>query len=206
MHRRIAPLVGLVALCSVLAVWLVAVPLVSAGNPCFHGFTMPSPSRGTDAQIKLAPCAFAPTVTSVAVGSTVTFYNGPGFTHLITGANQAWGSPDVEVQPNRTVAYVFDKAGTYPYACALHPGMSGVIVVGDATTGAAAAAGANTTSGGGTTAVAAQQPTPAAASPADAPGLVAISAAAGALVGAVVVWVSVRRRAVRRDEPAAGIA
>ena len=208
MLRRFAPLLGLAVLCSALALCLVAVPMVSAGNPCFHGFTMPAPSKGTDAQIKLAPCAFSPTVTSVAVGATVTFYNGPEFTHLITGANQAWGSPDVEVQPNRTVAYVFEKAGTYPYACALHPGMSGVIVVGDATTGAAAAAGAaSTTTGTGTTSTsAAKQPTAAAVSPADAAGFIAISGAAGALVGAVVVWASMRRRAVRREEPATGIA
>lgn len=203
--RRLAPFFGLAAMFSVLTLWLVAVPLVSAGGSCFHGFKMPATSTGTVAEIKLEPCAFAPTVTSVEVGSTVTFRNGPNFTHLITGANQAWGSRDVEVQPNKTVAYVFDKAGTYPYACALHPGMSGVIVVGDvasAGSGTAAVSGAGTT-----TAAAASQPSPAtAASSMDGLGLVAIGAAIGLIVGAAVVWVSMRRRSVRTEEPVAGIA
>ena len=188
---------------SMLALWLVAVPLVSAGNPCFHDFKMPAASSGTDAEIKLEPCAFAPTVTSVAVGSTVTFRNGPTFTHLITGANQAWGSRDTEVQPNRTVAYVFDEAGTYPYACALHPGMSGVIVVGDVATAGTAAAGVGATTPDAPSAASAAATS---ASPTEPLGLVAISAGVGLVVGAVIVWVTMRRRPVRPDEPVAGIA
>jgi plastocyanin len=148
MHRRLAPLAGLVAMLAALLVWLVAVPAASAGNPCFHDFAMPPASAGSGTDIKLEPCAFAPTVTTVAVGSTVTFRNGPTFTHLITGANQAWGSRDVEVQPNATVAYDFPEAGVYPYACALHPGMAGVIVVGDAAAAGAGAAAAGTTTSG----------------------------------------------------------
>ena len=85
------------------------------------------------------PCAFGPTVAQVAVGAKVTFVNGPEFAHLVTGANQAWGSRDAEIQPGGTVSYTFDKAGVYPYACALHRGMSGAIIVGDAVAAAAAA-------------------------------------------------------------------
>ena len=103
-------------------------------------------------QIKLMPCAFAPTIAQVAVGSKVTFVNGPNFTHLVTGANQAWGSRDVEIQPGGTVSYTFDKAGIYPYACALHRGMSGAIIVGDAVAAAGGgAAGAGTTGSGAAT-------------------------------------------------------
>jgi plastocyanin len=203
--RRLAPLLALAAMLSVLTLWLIAVPLVSAGDPCYHGFEMPAATVASDDEIKILPCAFAPTITNVAVGATVTFYNGPGFTHLITGANQAWGSRDVEVQPNKTVAYTFDKAGIYPFACALHRGMSGVIVVGDM-----ASAGTGTTgpvAGTGTTAAAAPQSgaatTPA---PTDDLRLAAIGAIVGVIVGALVVWVSMRRRTVRHEEPAAGIA
>lgn len=204
MHRRFVPLLGLVAMLSALMLWLVAVPVASAGNPCFHSFEMPPASTGSGTNIKLEPCAFAPTVTSVAVGSTVTFRNGPDFTHLITGANQAWGSPDVEIQPNATAAYDFDKAGTYPYACALHPGMSGVIVVGDtAAAGAGAAAAGTTTTGTSTTPAAT---TSASTSPAADPLAIAVSVLAGMVVGALVVWVALRRRTHRPEEPVAGIA
>ena len=110
------------------------------------------PAAQAATEIKLMPCAFAPTIANVPVGSKVTFVNGPDFIHLVTGANQAWGSRDAEIQPGGTVSYTFDKAGIYPYACALHRGMSGAIIVGDAVAASGGgAAGAGTTGGEATT-------------------------------------------------------
>jgi len=131
----------LVALGLVLGSFGFATP-VAAGDPCYHGFDLPPLTEGTDPQVKLLPCAFAPTVLRVAPGTTVEFFSGPYDVHLITGAGQLWGSRDVEVQPDSVVAYRFDRAGTYPYACALHRGMSGTIVVGNGITKAAAAGSA----------------------------------------------------------------
>jgi plastocyanin len=196
--RRIVVLlmsVGLLALAG-----LFAAPAVSAGDPCYHGFTIPPRTSASEIQIKVAPCAFAPTVTTVATGSTVTFFNGPDFTHLITGANAEWGSRDVELKPNAEVSYTFDKPGIYPYACALHRGMSGTIVVGDL----ASAVGANAagTTAGGTTAggkgavtadAALSASTKTAASGPDPIGIAA-GAGAGILVGAAAAWLAMRRR------------
>jgi hypothetical protein len=53
-------------------------------------------------------------------------------------ANGAWWSRDAELAPNAALTVTFEEPGVYPYACALHRGMSGVIVVGDG--GAALAA------------------------------------------------------------------
>jgi plastocyanin len=183
-------------------------PAVSAGNPCFHGFEMPPASAGGGTDIKLMPCAFEPTITQVAEGTEVTFVNGSDFTHLITGANQAWGSPDVEVQPEASVSYTFDTAGIYPYACALHPGMSGAIVVGDVgealasgSTGASNAGGSTGTSTqGGSSTSDGSETTPAsvpteAASNADALPLVAVGIGAGLIAGAAAAWLAIRRRA-----------
>ena len=203
MRRRLVPRFGLLTLASILALWLVVVPSTSAGNPCFHDYEIPALTSGTDTEIKLLPCAFAPTITTVPVGSTVRFFNGPSFSHLVTGAGQAWGSPDVEVPPGTSVAYTFDTAGIYPYACVLHPGMSGVIVVGDVAsaigggTVAAGAAGAGrpATSDGtvGATDAGAARSAPTATYP-----FVAVVALVGALVGALVagalIWVAMRRR------------
>jgi plastocyanin len=142
MSRRLASILASLA---VLAVGLAAAPAVIAGDPCYHGFEIPARSEEAAYQIKVAPCAFAPTVAHVAVGATVTFFNGPDFVHLVTGANAEWGSRDVELRPGQQVSYRFDKAGIYPYACALHRGMSGAIVVGSV--GAPAAAGPATPAG-----------------------------------------------------------
>jgi len=141
-------ILGIIA---VMAAGLAAPAVAFAGDPCYHDFAMPPQTDEAATEIKVAPCAFAPTVARVAPGATVKFFNGPEFSHLITGANQAWGSRDVEVAPGAVVSYRFDKPGIYPYACALHRGMSGVIVVGDpgaSADGSGAGAVTDTTSGG----------------------------------------------------------
>ncbi len=139
--RKIIPigLSGLIGAAAFVLLGLIAAPGTLAGDPCYHGFEIPPRTDAAETQIKVGPCFFGPTVARVPVGAMVTFFNGPGFTHLITGANAEWGSRDVELKPEASVSYRFDKPGVYPYACALHRGMSGAIVVGDAT-GAAAIA------------------------------------------------------------------
>lgn len=196
MRRTIARLLALTATSSLAILWLIAAPMASAGDPCYHGFSMPTTSTQAATDIKLMPCAFAPTVANVPVGSKVTFFNGPDFVHLVTGANQSWGSRDVEIQPGATVSYTFDKEGIYPYACALHRGMSGAIVVGSvaAASGGGTAAGAGTTTTG-TTAATDQT---AAAGGLDSTAMLAIAVGAGLIVGAAVVVVALRRR--RHDE------
>ena len=210
MRRRFAALMSLIVLSTGLLLWLVAVPLVSAGDPCYHGFTMPSGTTGSDPEIKLMPCAFSPTVTTVDVGASVTFVNGRDFTHLITGANQAWGSRDVELQPNKTVSYRFDTAGVYAYACALHRGMSGAIVVGDGVAAAAAGAGSGTTSGsttsGTTTGTATTSPVAANQATQVDGRLLLVAAFGGAVLGGLVAWAAMRRSSARGKETVSGVA
>ena len=110
--------------------WLVAPATTVAGDPCYHDFELPARRCVATSQVKLEPCAFSPTIARVPVGATVTFANDGDFTHLVTGANQKVGLARRGAAPVLQGSYTFDKAGTYPYACALHRGMSGVIVVG----------------------------------------------------------------------------
>ena len=172
---------------------------VQAGDPCYHGFVIPARTTASENQIKVAPCAFAPTVTTVAAGSTVTFFNGPDYTHIITGANAEWGSRDVEIKPDSEVSYTFNKPGIYPYACALHRGMSGTIIVGDlaAAVGAGTAAGGTTggtTTGGTTSGQAPAASTGSATASGSMPIAIVAGAGAGALAGAAAVWLAMRRR------------
>jgi plastocyanin len=141
MKSRLANAGRALVIPALLALGLVAPATVAAGDPCFHGYVMPPPTSGPGTDIKLMACSFEPTVTFIEPGTEVTFYNGPEYTHLITGANQVWGSREVEVLPSSTVSYTFEEAGIYPYACALHVGMSGAIVVGDVASGLGAGTG-----------------------------------------------------------------
>jgi plastocyanin len=109
---------------------LFAATPVAAGDPCYHGFDLPARTEGAQPQVRMLACAFAPTVVRVAPGTTVEWVNELE-THLLTGANQEWGFRDEEIRPRERVAFRFDRPGTYPFACALHRGMVGAVVVGD---------------------------------------------------------------------------
>jgi plastocyanin len=134
-RRLLAPLIT-----AALAIGAIAlVPAVAlAGDPCFHAFdNRPAPSSGSTSQIVMGDCVFTPTVNSVPVGTTVTWRNGSIQAHEVVGSNMTWGAHDKLLQPGDTIGWTFDTAGTYAYACMIHPGMSGFIVVGDGADAAA---------------------------------------------------------------------
>jgi plastocyanin len=159
----------------------VAVPsVVRAGGGC-HGPVSP-PGDGEASVIKIDGCMFYPTVARVPVGTTVRFLNTGQVPHNVTGVSGTWGSPG-EFEPNAEYRATFSTAGIYPFACTLHPGMNGAIVVGDAAAAAAAAPGAVTTD---------SQPTAAPAAPEAPTGAavtdwipIAIAAVGGFALGAL---------------------
>jgi plastocyanin len=200
-----------ITLLGFLALGLIAAPAAMAGDPCYHGFSIPPRTAAAEAEIKVAPCAFAPTVAYVAPGSTVTFFNGPDFTHLITGANQEWGSRDVELRPGERVSYRFANAGVYPYACALHRGMSGAIVVGrpDEPAGGRTVVGEPASADdyrgqsrdeAPTTGKSGRDP-PSAPTP---EALATVAGGAGVVVGAGGAWLAMRRRRTAANPVGAG--
>ena len=147
-----APLAGLLAVAS-----LAAAPAVLAGDPCYHGYTIPAATTASTSAVKMEACAFVPTNVRVATGATVTFTNGSYEPHLLTGANQAWGDREKEIAPGASLSVTFDKPGVYAFSCSLHRGMSGAVIVGGAeqeagvaAAGAAGEDGGGATSGGGT--------------------------------------------------------
>ena len=123
----------------------------------------------------------------------VTFFNGDGPAHLITGANQEWGSRDVKLAPNATVSYTFEKAGAYPYACALHPGMAGAIVVGDSETALAVTNEAGNAVSAGASTSDASTAAGGASGRNDLPAL-AVGGAMGLLAGLAAMAIVMRRR------------
>ncbi len=79
--------------------------------------------------VTLKDIAFSPKSLTVSKGSTVTFAFRDGDTvHNVTSV----GSKRLRTISNRSSgskSRKFTKAGTYRYACTLHPGMTGRIVV-----------------------------------------------------------------------------
>jgi plastocyanin len=71
--------------------------------------------------------AFNPSEVNVAVGDTVTWVNTDTVSHTSTSNAAGWDSGSIA--PGRQFSFAFTTAGTFPYHCAIHPGMVGTVVV-----------------------------------------------------------------------------
>ena len=98
---------------------LLLVPLVaSAAN---------APARIVDCSGATSWC-FSPNPIQITAGSTVTWTNNTGPRHTATSDTGAWTTGNIA--PGGTSAAVaFPTAGTFPYHCAIHPSMTGTVIV-----------------------------------------------------------------------------
>lgn len=123
--RLIARLAGLGAL---LAALFIGAGTALAGGGC-DVKTETTDAAGT--LVTLQDCGFAPVVLRAPVGAAVTWSNNDAVPHAIHGL--AWGMPDRfdVLKGGATFQHTFKEPGVYPYMCYVHPGMSGVVIVGD---------------------------------------------------------------------------
>jgi plastocyanin len=71
--------------------------------------------------------AFNPADLNIAAGTAVTWVNSDATSHTSTSNAAGWDSGIVA--PGGQFSFVFQNAGTFPYHCAIHPGMVGTVVV-----------------------------------------------------------------------------
>lgn len=110
------------------------------------------------------PNGFSPSTLTVEIGQSITFVNAHDDPHTATGAGFDTGI----IQPGQTATVVLDRAGTFPFACQIHPVMTGAITV--RATGAPASPTAATPEATGATPAA-----PASGTPAAAPGTTTVT-------------------------------
>lgn len=121
-RRRLRALVPLLVVLA--ATVLSAAPASAGGGGGCH--RPPSEGRGTT--LALAELCFSPTVLRVAPGSEVTIVNRDAIDHPLGRPGGEW-SWDGGIGDRKTVR--LERSGVYPFFCYLHPGMVGVVVVGD---------------------------------------------------------------------------
>jgi plastocyanin len=113
---------------TIVASALLSVGPATAGGGCMHGT---SPTDGTGSTVEMVDACFTPTVLHVERGAEVDFVNrDEGVAHNVVGVGGTWGSVD-NVSFGESASYRFDSNGVYLYACFLHEGMIGAVVVGD---------------------------------------------------------------------------
>ena len=79
------------------------------------------------AEIRISDFAFAPREVRVQRGATVRWKNEDQEPHTVTSDAGAFGSRGLDA--GEGYAFTFEKTGRFPYHCALHPKMTGTVVV-----------------------------------------------------------------------------
>lgn len=111
--------------------FILGVPVAAGGGGCHQGVTSADATDGDAPTIEMIDACFTPTTLQIEPGSQVTFVSRDvEFTHNVGG--NLWGHFEDMAEGDGFRA-TFDEAGTYPYACSYHPGMTGAIIVGDGT-------------------------------------------------------------------------
>jgi plastocyanin len=77
--------------------------------------------------VAISGFSFQPASLDVSAGSTVSWENQDGAPHTVTASDGAFDSGSLS--SGGTFDFTFAEAGTYAYACAIHPSMTGSIVV-----------------------------------------------------------------------------
>jgi len=83
--------------------------------------------EASGSQISIEHFAFGTPMLSVTVGTTVTWVNHDDDLHTVASSDGLFASPGLDTDD--VFAYHFTAPGTYAYRCALHPHMTGTIIV-----------------------------------------------------------------------------
>ena len=108
---------------SLLTTVMVAALLLSAASP---GSSAKAPQPAS-AEVKVDNFSFGPASLTVAVGTTVTWTNRDDIPHTVVSTDKVFKSKVLDT--DEKFSFTFDKAGTYPYFCSIHPKMTGSVVV-----------------------------------------------------------------------------
>jgi plastocyanin len=84
-------------------------------------------AHAVDAAVEIDNFTFSPSTLTVSVGTKVTWTNEDDIPHTVNATTQAFKSGALDT--DETFSFTFTTPGTYQYFCALHPHMTGTIVV-----------------------------------------------------------------------------
>jgi plastocyanin len=84
-----------------------------------------------DGQVEIVRLEFTPGSVTVAAGGSVTWSNTDSVAHTVTSGSpgDADGTFDESLSGGGEASVTFDESGTFAYFCAIHPNMTGEVVV-----------------------------------------------------------------------------
>ncbi|HEV3475363.1 MAG TPA: plastocyanin/azurin family copper-binding protein [Actinomycetota bacterium] len=114
---------GLAALMATAAAVLWVSPASAGGGGCYGGLT-----QGRGDTVEIVKACFTPSILEVEPGAEVEFVNRDPVPHNVVAPE--WGYYE-NLGRGDSFTATFREEGTYPFACTIHPGMTGAVVVGD---------------------------------------------------------------------------
>ncbi len=120
-----APLVGLIAVGAIVGgvMWAKS----PEGSKNQEGGDDTEEPSGDGTAVDIADFAFNPNPVTVPVGTTITWTNDDSFRHTVTNTDGEFSSD--EMVGGSTFEFTFDTPGTFSYICAIHPSMTGEVIV-----------------------------------------------------------------------------
>ena len=86
-----------------------------------------APACAATIEVKIANFTFSPQEVKVKAGDTITWTNADDIPHTVTSTTTAFKSKVLDT--DEKYSFTFATPGTFKYFCALHPHMTGSIVV-----------------------------------------------------------------------------
>ena len=87
-----------------------------------------SPSEQAETSVTIAAMQFQPATIRVKAGEEVTWKNTAAMPHTVTGREDGKLS-SARLDQGSMFSHTFEQPGTYTYYCALHPSMTGQVIV-----------------------------------------------------------------------------
>ena len=85
--------------------------------------------KASSLEVKIDNFSFGPASLTVAVGTTVTWTNRDDIPHTVVSTDDAKTFKSKVLDTDEKFSFTFNKAGTYPYFCSIHPKMTGKVIV-----------------------------------------------------------------------------
>jgi amicyanin len=101
--------------------------LIVAGFACLAMLLAASSAFAADAQVKIANFTFNPPTLTIKAGTTVTWINADDIPHVVSEKDGKFRSSALDT--DESFSQSFATAGTVEYFCAIHPHMTGKIIV-----------------------------------------------------------------------------
>jgi plastocyanin len=89
--------------------------------------TVTNATGGDVIQVIMTNRSYDPATVTIKVGDTVTWVNQDQPQHDVVADNGEFKSQLFDL--GQTFSFTFTAAGTYPYHCSIHPGMTGTVTV-----------------------------------------------------------------------------